>query len=576
MKSMRHFIGLWLCLLVLVGSFATIASAQDDPDPSAEEQTTYTVQSGDNLFRIAIRFNTTVDALSRANGITNTSQITVGQVLIIPGRVAATPVETPTPDEETVEITPEDSEPSGQVYIVRAGDTLAQIAARNNTTVQALMDANNLTSANVILVGQEVIIPGTVTSTEDTEAEPTQGDTSETDAADEQPETTVDLQPSAVTTEFAQGIEVFYSGQDINSLTQMVEQLGIDWVKVRVDWRFLEPEPGMFNFEELDQIVASLEGIDTQILFTVTNAPGWSRSSPDENGPPDELPTFLTFISNLTSRYIGQVDAYQIWDEPNLRRNWNCERRMCDTDYIEMLRLAYTAVNAIDPDAQVITAGLAPTRFNDRINAIDDRLYLETLYSNGVADISDGIAIHPGGWANPPDARCCDQPSGVETHFDNPVFYFLENIESYREIMVNAGDAETSLWITKFGWGTSDDTEPPAEINIFVTYTSLGEQAIYIPRSFELGAELGYIGPMFLDNLNACQGFSSRPESCYNSLLNPSGAPRLAFSAFEQFNTGFSATSSIEEDEEPANPIESVPVEPILPESTEEAPASSG
>ncbi|HRE49275.1 MAG TPA: LysM domain-containing protein, partial [Aggregatilineales bacterium] len=51
------------------------------PQPGA---TRYTVQPGDNLFRISLRFNRTMDAIMRANGIFNPNLIYVGQVLVIP------------------------------------------------------------------------------------------------------------------------------------------------------------------------------------------------------------------------------------------------------------------------------------------------------------------------------------------------------------------------------------------------------------------------------------------------------------------------------------------------------------
>jgi len=44
-------------------------------------------------------------------------------------------------------------------YTVRAGDTLSQIAARYGTTVAAIMKANNLTNADLIFVGQVLLIP---------------------------------------------------------------------------------------------------------------------------------------------------------------------------------------------------------------------------------------------------------------------------------------------------------------------------------------------------------------------------------------------------------------------------------
>ncbi len=103
-----------------------------------EEQgiTTYTVKSGDTLYAIASRFNTTVDAIKRLNNLTsNTLQI--GQVLKIPT---------------------EEKEESTTTYTVKRGDTLYAIASRFNTTVDAIKRLNNLTS-NTLQIGQVLQIP---------------------------------------------------------------------------------------------------------------------------------------------------------------------------------------------------------------------------------------------------------------------------------------------------------------------------------------------------------------------------------------------------------------------------------
>src|SRR5258708_40354339 len=120
----RLVLVLMLALLVVIPSTRSLAQA-----PAS----TYTVQQGDNLFRISLRFGVTVAALQQANGITNANLIYVGQVLQIPAGGqpgAATPVpSTPAPPNSTPVPTPSGG---GQVgtYIVQPGDTLARIAAR--------------------------------------------------------------------------------------------------------------------------------------------------------------------------------------------------------------------------------------------------------------------------------------------------------------------------------------------------------------------------------------------------------------------------------------------------------------
>ena len=105
--------------------------------------TSYVVQPGDTLTKIAVRFNVTVETLARANHLDDPNALRVGQTLTIPdGATQAAPAGSAT-------------------YIVQSGDSLARIAARFHITVEALMAANGLTTTT-IQVGQALVIPAPV------------------------------------------------------------------------------------------------------------------------------------------------------------------------------------------------------------------------------------------------------------------------------------------------------------------------------------------------------------------------------------------------------------------------------
>jgi len=502
----------------------TPEETESPPDAPAEiEFILYTVQPGDTLNRIANRFNTTIAIIAADNGIVNANQIFTGQQLRIRPAGAPTPTPSATPIPPTAPppvVTPVPG--ATTTYTVASGDTLFRIAVRFNTTVAELMALNNLPNPNVIQVGQTLIIPAapgaptatplsTATSTPIAEATPV---------------------PVEIEANFGFGIHVAATAANADQLAEQVSQLGMDWVSVVARWRDMEPAQGQIDFSTLDAIVQAFEARGLNILITLTSAPVWARTSTDEAGPPDDPQTFAVFAGQVAGRYAGRVNAYEIWSEPNLRREWNSNvHAISATSYLDLLRPAYAAIKAADPAAIVVSAGLAPTGFNDGVNAINDRLYLSSLYAAGLADVSDAIGAHPGGWANPPDALCCSPAVGVETHYEDPSFYFLETLNAYRDIMVANNDGGTPIWVTKFGWGTSADTEPPAATYIYMSYTSLAEQAIYVPRAFSLGQELGYIGPMFLYNLNGCEGPTATAESCYFSLIGPDGQPRPVFNA---------------------------------------------
>lgn len=117
-----------LLLLTLLLTFASVASAQ--------ENTTYIVQRGDTLTRIANAFEVEVDAILLANNMIDPNRLRVGQQLIIPTQAVYVP----------------------RRHTVQAGETLYSIAIRYNTTVEALIATNSL-SSTTLARGQVLRLP---------------------------------------------------------------------------------------------------------------------------------------------------------------------------------------------------------------------------------------------------------------------------------------------------------------------------------------------------------------------------------------------------------------------------------
>ncbi len=105
-------------------------------------ETTYVVQPGDNLFRIALRHGLTMETLAAYNGITNPSLIYVGQVIRIPAGGT-----TPNPS------------PGGTSYTVQPGDNLFRIALSYNLNYLYLASYNGISNPHSIYVGQVIRIP---------------------------------------------------------------------------------------------------------------------------------------------------------------------------------------------------------------------------------------------------------------------------------------------------------------------------------------------------------------------------------------------------------------------------------
>jgi LysM repeat protein len=135
----KKFFQIILLLTILVSSFAGTSSAF----AASACGTSYTVIKGDTLRAIAIRCDTTIYALRRANpAIGGGDLIYPGQSLLLPGSV----------------ITNADS---SILYIVARGDTLKAVATRFGTTMPALVALNpEVTNVNFIYEGQRLLVSG--------------------------------------------------------------------------------------------------------------------------------------------------------------------------------------------------------------------------------------------------------------------------------------------------------------------------------------------------------------------------------------------------------------------------------
>jgi len=126
---------------ISVGQVLTIRPGAVPPTtPGPPQETVHIVQRGENLFRIALRYGTTVQAIANRNNIVNPSLIWVGQKLTIPTGGETSP-------------------PSSNIHVVQPGENLYRIALRYGTTPWAIAVANGLSSTHYIYVGQRLRIP---------------------------------------------------------------------------------------------------------------------------------------------------------------------------------------------------------------------------------------------------------------------------------------------------------------------------------------------------------------------------------------------------------------------------------
>ncbi len=117
--------------------------AGPEPLPCPAGSTSYTIRSGDTLYRLALRYSTTVDAIMSANPGLSPTALQVGRRICIPSTAAPSP-----------------ECPAGYTqYTIQSGDTLYAIARDRGTTVDALLDANPGVDPNRLQIGQSICVP---------------------------------------------------------------------------------------------------------------------------------------------------------------------------------------------------------------------------------------------------------------------------------------------------------------------------------------------------------------------------------------------------------------------------------
>jgi len=127
------------------------------PTPTEVWPKEYFVELGDSLWSIAEDFGVTIELLIAYNEIEDPNNVPIGTRLSIPAPDSDLPTETPLP---------EDLQPGDKIeYLVKPGDNLAIIAERFGTTVEAIVDENDIEDQNNIGIGTLLVITVGATST---------------------------------------------------------------------------------------------------------------------------------------------------------------------------------------------------------------------------------------------------------------------------------------------------------------------------------------------------------------------------------------------------------------------------
>ncbi len=313
----------------------------------------------------------------------------------------------------------------------------------------------------------------------------------------------------------------------------LMSDAGFNWVKQTFAWETIEGAGrGVFDWTVADRVVQQANKRGLKLLARLSIDP--DKTNFWAGPPPGNSTAFAEYAGALAARYncqpgaVGCIQAFQIWNEPNLAREWG-NRRPNPAEYAAFLREAYTAIKAGNPNAIVINAGMAPTGDNSDL-AMPDDIFYDQMYqamggsSNGYFDM---LGVHGAGFAAPPELDPADAASNPQ--YGGYRFFAFRHVEDIRRIMEKYGDTNKKIVLLEFGW-TYDPVNAAykwhgadAGIDMFV-------QADYLKRAYQYAAAnwpwMGLMSLLTMPNADWLNDGNPQDEEQYWwAIMDPSPSP---------------------------------------------------
>jgi hypothetical protein len=261
------------------------------------------------------------------------------------------------------------------------------------------------------------------------------------------------------------GVNVFLNKEvetyKIDKTLQMIHDANITWIKQEFPWQEIEFKKGYFyddkwqksSWEKFDQIVDLADTYGLKIIARVSHPPDWAKAT-DGSGPLVNNSDLADFTNALLDHYAGRIQYVQVWNEPNLADEWVPGKAVDPAGYVSMMQAVYPAVKAEHPDAVILSAPMAITLEGPELRGnMDDLDYWNGLYSDGIKGLFDVASANAYGLDQPPDAA----PGERTLNF--------RRVELLRDIMVQNGDEDRSIWLNEYAWNASPESLSEEEKN---------------------------------------------------------------------------------------------------------------
>lgn len=220
---------------------------------------------------------------------------------------------------------------------------------------------------------------------------------------------------------------------------------GVKKVRIDVGWDGLQPtgntavNPTSWYVKLLDGCVQGARSRGLDVLLTLHMTPKWARPAAYAGTAmvlPENPAAIKTVSGFLASRYAGQVQALEIWNEPNLR---DFVQVVDPAKYVAVLGASHSAIKAANPAMKVMFAGTDRIAVSPGGSVVDD--FYSLAYKAGAKGKFDIMGVHT--YQGPADAAPDAADIGT---------WRIMHMPHLIRLMASYGDSALPISVTEFGW----------------------------------------------------------------------------------------------------------------------------
>ncbi len=217
---------------------------------------------------------------------------------------------------------------------------------------------------------------------------------------------------------------------DDSTLTLM-ENMGVEWIRMSINWRLIEPVEGERFWDFVDDRVNAAHDRGFRIYMTVWETPEWASPSGLGNAVPSDSAYFREFMEVCVARYRDRIEFWGLWNEPNGGEYFSGS----PSEFREMVfKPGARGVKNADPDAYVVGPGITVHTGWDQ--------WMREIADDDVKDMIDIVGLHL-----------------YVTGSDRDLFYYInysygdyEDIPPIMDVIDNLGLKRKDLWLEETGW----------------------------------------------------------------------------------------------------------------------------